>query len=127
MTTQTPTPDLSFLNGLEPGVAYAALAVTALGMLLFYLGPGIKARLMPPTPPPADPAATSPAAVTGSTPTALPAVMDRADALSDQYIGFLRQQIADRDRELADRDRELERLRMDMDRLRDQLYRRGAP
>lgn len=129
-------PDLSGLQGLEPGVAYAALATVALGMLLFYLGPGLRQRFTRPDPP-APTAAVDPLPVTsGPLPTALPAAMDRADAVYDRLVGHLEQQLADRNRVIAEQVRELdrranetERLRNELERLRDQLQwgSRGTP
>ncbi len=129
--SQAPTiPDATALAGLDPGVAYALLSVIALGMLLFYLGPGIRARFAPKE------AAKSPVegSPSGAIPPALPAVVDRADIATERLIAHLERQLdertrqlSDRDRELTAMDRELERVRADNDRLRDQIqWRRGG-
>lgn len=123
-------PDPSGLQGLEPGVAYAFLFVVGLGMLLFYLGPGLRQRFTRADPPTPDGSA---AAGTGPVPPALPAVMDRADAVYDRLVSHLEGQLAERDRTIKEQDRELarlrneiDRLRSDMERLRDQVqWRRG--
>lgn len=111
-------PDLSGLQGLDPGVAYAALAVVALGMLLFYLGPGLRQRFTRPDPP-----ATGPVAPSGPLPPALPATMDQANAVYDRFVDHLQAQLADRDRTIAAQDRELNRLRDQIE--RDQRGGRG--
>lgn len=111
-------PDLSGLQGLDPGVAYAALAVIALGMLLFYLGPGLRQRFTRPDPPAAGPAPPS-----MPLPPALPATMDQANAVYDRFVDHLQAQLADRDRTIAAQDRELNRLRNQID--RDQRGGRG--
>lgn len=111
-------PDLSGLQGLDPGVAYAALAVVALGMLLFYFGPALRQRFMSPAPPAADPAPPS-----GPLPASLPATMDKADEVYDRFINHLQSQLADRDRTIAAQDRELNRLRDQIE--RDQRGGRG--
>jgi hypothetical protein len=129
-------PDLSGLQGLEPGVAYAALATVALGMLLFYLGPGLRQRFTRPDPPTPTAAVEPPLVTSGPLPAALPAAMDRADAVYDRLVGHLEQQLADRNRTIAEQVRELdrranetERLRNELERLRDQLQwgSRGTP
>jgi hypothetical protein len=116
--SQAPLPDLSSLQGLEPGVAYAALAVIALGMLLFYLGPGLRQRFTRPDPPAAVEAGPS-----GPLPPALPATMDQANVVYDRFVDHLQQQLGDRDRTIAAQDRELARLRTEIDRLRGDLER----
>ncbi len=117
--SQVPLPDLTALQGLEPGVAYAALAVIALGMLLFYLGPGLRQRFSHPT----SPATPEPPPPTGPLPAALPATMDRADQVYDRFVDHLQAQLGDRDRTIAAQDRELGRLRGEVDRLRGDLER----
>lgn len=117
--SQVPVPDLSALQGLEPGVAYAALAVVALGMLLFYLGPGLRQWVTRADPP----AAAAEPAPTGPLPPALPATMDRADQVYDRFVDHLQAQLADRDRTIAAHERELGRLRGEIDRLRGDLER----
>ena len=124
-------PDPSGLQGLEPGVAYAFLFVVGLGMLLFYLGPGLRQRFTrPDTPTPDGPGVSG----TGPVPPALPAVMDRAEAVYDRLVSHLEGQLAERDRTIKEQDRELvrlrneiDRLRGDVERLRDQIqWRRGG-
>lgn len=128
-----PVPDLSFLSGLEPGVAYAALATIVIVMSLIYLGPGIRDRLRPRPPSAVEPAPpTSP-----QTPTVVAAVQ-QADELADRFIAHLRVQVDDLTRENADLGRAVDRLRTERDRERaesarlqselDRLtWRRGAP
>lgn len=121
--SQAPAPDLSFVQGLDPWVAVAALATIVILNVLYFVGPGLRDRFRPTGPTPTGGAHT---AAVDAVPVALPAVMDRADIVSDRYIAHLEQQLADRDRVIADQERESERLRIDLDRLRDQQWRRGT-
>lgn len=105
-------PDASTLADLEPAVAFAFLGVVALGMLLFYFGPALRDRLRRNPPPTPDVESAKPA------PPALPAALDRADSLSDQYIAFLKKQVATQQRRIDTLEREVDRLRGELDRLR---------
>lgn len=113
MNAQAPAlPDATALAGLTPPVAFAFLGVVALAMLLFYFGGAVRERIRtpPPTGPPVEPAQPSPPA--------LPAALDRADLLSDQYIASLKDQVATQQRRIDALEREIDRLRAELDRLR---------
>lgn len=119
LAAAVPLPDLSFLAGLEPGVAYAALATITIVMTLIYLGPGIRERLRPAppaTPPTADPPAAAP------TPPQVTAAVQQADDIADKFIAHLQTQVVDLNRVNADLARENERLRIDLERA---TWRRG--
>jgi hypothetical protein len=118
--TPAPTPDLSFVKDLEPGVAYAVLFVIALGIVAFYLGPGIKARFTPKIPEPAKPveAATAQHPAQAHPATSLPAAMDRADILSQQFLDHVLRQLRDAEVENERLVRENRDLRFELDRAR---------
>ncbi len=107
--TAPTTPDLSWLQGLPDGVAYVALVVIGLGMILFYLGPGLRARFMPKSVAPA-PDAPSPA-VAALNPPALGPAIDQAERMAAEYIAFLKGQLDARDRRIEELERDLEYLR----------------
>lgn len=107
--TAPTTPDLSWLQGLPEGVSYVALAVIGLGMVLFYLGPGLRARFMPSTATkPDSPAPATPALVP---PPALGPAIDQAERLAAEYISFLKGQIDARDRRIDELERDIDFLR----------------
>lgn len=90
--------DFSWLSGLDPGVAYAALFVVALGMVLFYFGPGLRDRFRKAPPPPLQPpAATGPALPV--VPPTLPAAIDQAERVSAQFIAHLQEQVRELERD----------------------------
>lgn len=114
MSTSAPAlPDASALADLDPGVAFAFLGVVALAMLLFYFGGALRERIRTPKPSP-------PPAVEQATPAppALPAALDRSDQVADQYIAFMREQVATQQRRIDALEREADRLRSELDRLR---------
>lgn len=112
--------DFSWLSGLDPGVAITALCVLALGMVLFYLGPGLRDRFRKAPPPP-------PAAPTGpaipAVPPALPAAIDQAERVSAQFIAHLQDQVRDLEREADNLRQANTRLQADNERL---LWMRGG-
>lgn len=117
MITQTPTtPDLSFVKDLQPGVAYAVLTVVALGILMFYLGPVIKARLTPtPAPDPPKQVETTAKQSAGDT---LTQAMNHADEVNGPFMDYLLRQVKDAQLENERLERENRDLRDENARLR---------
>lgn len=119
-------PDLSFLKDLPPGVAYLALVTVIVVTLLFYVGPVIRARLLPrpPEPPAATPA--SPEVTMPAIPQSLPVVMDRADVMQQRFIDHLLRQIEGDAAENETLERRVEELQLEVQRLNRMLWQRGA-
>ena len=128
MASPTPAPAIpsaSDLAALDPAVAITLLVVVGLGILGFYLGPGLAARLTRSSPPSSVPAAES----GGGRPEPPTEAVGRT---TQQFIDHLlasiaadRVRIDDLERRLAARDREIDDLQLQIHRL--QIWQHGRP